>query len=142
MTRSKHSKVPAHEVAAIDFPVVAIGASAGGLDPIVAFLTHVPPDSGIAYVVVQHLDPAHKAMLPELLQRATSIPVKQVTHHEVLQPNHIYVIPPNVDLALSKGCFVLSEPVQLRGHRLPINIFFESLASELGTLAVGVIFSG
>ena len=130
MTRSKHSKAPAPEVAAIDFPVVAIGASAGGLDPIIAFLTNVPPDSGIAYVVIQHLDPTQKAMLPELLQRATSIPVTEITQRAALQPNHIYVIPSNADLGLSKGHFVLSEPVQLRGHRLPINAFFESL--EIG----------
>ncbi|MGV8868747.1 MAG: chemotaxis protein CheB [Janthinobacterium svalbardensis] len=126
----------------IDFPVVAIGASAGGLDPIVAFLTHVSPQSGIAYVVIQHLDPTQKAMLPELLQRATSIPVTEITQRAALQPNHIYVIPSNADLGLSKGHFVLSEPLQLRGHRLPINAFFESLAAELGELAVGVILSG
>ncbi|WP_454775669.1 chemotaxis protein CheB [Janthinobacterium tructae] len=142
MTRSKHSKAPAPEVAAIDFPVVAIGASAGGLDPIIAFLTHVPPESGIAYVVIQHLDPTQKAMLPDLLQRATSIPVTEITQRAALQPNHIYVIPSNADLGLSKGHFVLSEPLQLRGHRLPINAFFESLAAELGELAVGVILSG
>jgi two-component system, chemotaxis family, CheB/CheR fusion protein len=142
MTRSKHSKAPAQEVAAIDFPVVAIGASAGGLDPIIAFLTKVPPDSGIAYVVIQHLDPTQKAMLPELLQRATSIPVTEITQRAALHSNHIYVIPSNADLGLSKGHFVLSEPLQLRGHRLPINAFFESLAAELGELAVGVILSG
>lgn len=142
MTRSKHSKAPAHAVATIDFPVVAIGASAGGLDPIVAFLTNVSPQSGIAYVVIQHLDPTQKAMLPELLQRATSIPVTEITQRAELHPNHIYVIPSNADLGLSKGHFVLSEPLQLRGHRLPINAFFESLATELGELAVGVILSG
>ncbi|MDQ4625690.1 chemotaxis protein CheB [Janthinobacterium lividum] len=130
------------EAPTIGFPVVAIGASAGGLDPIVAFLTHVPLESGIAYVVIQHLDPTQKALLPELLQRATSIPVTEITHQASLRPNHIYVIPSNADLGLSKGRFLLSEPLQLRGHRLPINAFFESLAVELGELAVGVILSG
>ncbi|MEG2033710.1 MAG: chemotaxis protein CheB, partial [Janthinobacterium sp.] len=142
MTRNKHSKMPVPDVATIVFPVVAIGASAGGLDPIVAFLANVPQESGIAFVVIQHLDPTQKAMLPELLQRATSIPVTEITHQAELRPNHIYVIPSNADLTLSRGRFVLSEPVQLRGHRLPINMFFESLANELGELAVGVIFSG
>ena len=142
MTRSKYSNTSVPEVATIVFPVVAIGASAGGLDPIVAFLANVPQESGIAYVVIQHLDPTQKAMLPELLQRATSIPVTEITHQAELRPNHIYVIPSNADLGLSKGRFQLSEPVQLRGHRLPINSFFESLAAELGELAVGVIFSG
>lgn len=130
------------EAPTIGFPVVAIGASAGGLDPIIAFLTHVPLESGIAYVVIQHLDPTQKALLPELLQRATSIPVTEITHQTALRPNHIYVIPSNADLGLSKGRFLLSEPLQLRGHRLPINAFFESLAAELGELAVGVILSG
>ncbi|MBB5366980.1 MULTISPECIES: chemotaxis protein CheB [unclassified Janthinobacterium] len=142
MTRSKHSTASTTEAAPIIFPVVAIGASAGGLDPIVAFLANVPQESGIAYVVIQHLDPTQKAMLPELLQRATSIPVMEITHHMEMRPNHIYVIPSNADLTLFNGCFVLSEPVQLRGHRLPINIFFESLAAEWGKLTVGVIFSG
>ena len=146
MITRKRSKIslaslPA-EAPTIGFPVVAIGASAGGLDPIVAFLTHVPPESGIAYVVIQHLDPTQKALLPELLQRATSMPVTEITHHAALRPNHIYVIPSNADLGLSKGRFLLSEPLQLRGHRLPINAFFESLAAELGELAVGVILSG
>jgi two-component system CheB/CheR fusion protein len=130
------------EAPTIGFPVVAIGASAGGLDPIVSFLTHVPLESGIAYVVIQHLDPTQKALLPELLQRATSIPVTEITHQTTLRPNHIYVIPSNADLGLSKGRFLLSEPLQLRGHRLPINAFFENLAAELGELAVGVILSG
>ncbi|WP_058051236.1 chemotaxis protein CheB [Janthinobacterium sp. Ant5-2-1] len=145
ITRKRSKTSPASQPAeapTIGFPVVAIGASAGGLDPIVAFLTHVPQESGIAYVVIQHLDPTQKALLPELLQRATSIPVTEITQQAVLQPNHIYVIPSNADLGLSKGHFVLSEPLQLRGHRLPINAFFESLAAELGELAVGVILSG
>src|SRR5450830_1341694 len=142
MTHSKHSTASGTAAAPIIFPVVAIGASAGGLDPIVAFLANVPQESGIAYVVIQHLDPTQKAMLPELLQRATSIPVVEIAHQAELRPNHIYVIPSNADLALSKGRFVLSEPMQLRGHRLPINAFFESLAAELGELAVGVVFSG
>src|SRR5471032_142694 len=142
MTHRKHSTASGTAAAPIIFPVVAIGASAGGLDPIVAFLANVPQESGIAYVVIQHLDPTQKAMLPELLQRATSIPVMEITHHMEMRPNHIYVIPSNADLTLFNGCFVLSEPVQLRGHRLPINIFFESLAAEWGKLTVGVIFSG
>ncbi|WP_426075893.1 chemotaxis protein CheB [Janthinobacterium sp. PSPC3-1] len=130
------------EPSIISFPVVAIGASAGGLDPIVAFLAQVPQESGLAFVVIQHLDPTQKAMLPELLQRATSIPVSEITHQTQLRPNHIYVIPSNADLGLSKGRFVLREPLQPRGHRLPIDMFFDELASELGELAVGVVFSG
>ncbi len=148
MITSKRSKASSDslptvpEASVISFPVVAIGASAGGLDPIVAFLAQVPQESGIAYVVIQHLDPTQKAMLPELLQRATSIPVSEITHQMQLRPNHIYVIPSNADLGLSKGRFMLREPQQPRGHRLPIDMFFDELASELGELAVGVVFSG
>ena len=125
--RSKAGRSNTPETPAIDFPVVAIGASAGGLDPIVAFLTQVPPDSGIAYVVIQHLDPTHKAMLPELLQRTTSIPVSEIAHHMPVRPGQIYVIPPNADLGLAKGRFQLSAPQQARGHRLPIDTFFEEI---------------
>ena len=124
------------------FPIVAIGASAGGLDPLVAFLANVQQESGIAYIVIQHLDPTHKAMLPELLQRATSLQVKEITHRMEVEPNCIYVIPPNVDLGIADGRLLLSEPAELRGHRLPINMFFTALAAERGELAVGVILSG
>lgn len=124
------------------FPVVAIGASAGGLDPIIAFLANVPQASGVAYVVIQHLDPTHKALLPELLQRATSIPVLEIKHQSEVRPNHIYVIPPNADLGLVNGRFQLTEPSALRGHRLPIDLFFTALALERGEVAVGVVFSG
>ena len=140
--RSKAEQPTVPEAPAIDFPVVAIGASAGGLDPIVGFLAQVPQESGVAYVVIQHLDPTHKGMLPELLQRTTSIPVSEITHHMPLRPNHIYVIPSNADLGLAKGRFMLSAPEQARGHRLPIDAFFEVLATQLGAQAVGVVLSG
>ncbi|MET3129867.1 two-component system CheB/CheR fusion protein [Oxalobacteraceae bacterium GrIS 1.11] len=124
------------------FPIVAIGASAGGLDPIVSFLANVPQESGIAFVVIQHLDPTHKTMLPELLQRATSLPVAEITQQMEVKPNCVYVIPPNADLSITDGHLLLSEPLELRGHRLPINLFFTALAQERGELAVGVVLSG
>ncbi|WP_273668750.1 chemotaxis protein CheB [Janthinobacterium fluminis] len=137
-TALKAAKAPPRPL----FPIVAMGASAGGLDPIVAFFSHVQPESGIAYVVIQHLDPSHKAMLPELLQRATSLPVAEVTHQMEVRPNRVYVIPPNADLSIADGRLLLAEPAEQRGHRLPINLFFASLAAERGELAVGVVFSG
>ena len=140
--RNKAGQPTVGEAPDINFPVVAIGASAGGLDPIVAFLTQVPQESGVAYVIIQHLDPTHKGMLPELLQRATSLAVSEITHQMPVRPNHIYVIPSNADLGLSKGRFLLRPPHQARGHRLPIDMFFEELAAQLRELAVGVIFSG
>jgi len=124
------------------FPVVAIGASAGGLDPIVAFMTAVPHDSGVAFVVIQHTDPNYKPMLPELLRRATSMPVFEIVDQMALQPDSVYVIPPSADLGVADGRLLLSEPAEARGHRLPINHFFSALAAERGALAVGVVFSG
>lgn len=124
------------------FPVVGLGASAGGLDPLTAFFSQVPADSGIAYVVVQHLDPDHKALLSELLQRAARVPVAEITDRMVVLPDHAYVIPPDADLVIEHGMFRLSKPVDARGHRLPIDRFFCSLAAERNALAVGVVLSG
>jgi two-component system CheB/CheR fusion protein len=132
----------AHSAAKKLFPVVGIGASAGGLEPLCAFLAQAPADSGVAWVIVQHLDPDHKAMLSELLQRVTSLTVLEVTRRTEVQPDHVYVIPPNADLKIVDGHLVLVEPVQQRGHRLPIDTFMSSLAAERGELAVGVVLSG
>ncbi|NGZ85577.1 chemotaxis protein CheB [Duganella aceris] len=123
-------------------PVVGIGASAGGLDPICELLAGVPPASGAAYVVVQHLDPTHKALLPELLQRVTSMKVSEVTDGMTLEADHVYVIPPNHDLSLEDRRFVLQPPAGLRGHRLPIDHFFLSLAEHCREYAVGIVLSG
>jgi len=124
------------------FPVVGIGASAGGLEALEQFLTHVPPEGGMAYVVVQHLDPTHHDMLVELLQRITPMPVLQVVDRMAIHPDHIYVIPPNRDLSILHGHLHLMEPAEPRGLRLPIDSFFRSLALDLGDLAVGVVLSG
>ena len=121
---------------------VGIGASAGGLAMIEQFLARVTPDSGLAYVVVQHLDPTHKAMLVELLQRSTSMPVLEVTESMRLQPDVVYVIPPNRDLTLAAGLLHLSPPTQPRGLRLPIDLLFASLARDQGERAIGVVLSG
>ncbi|MBC7860707.1 MAG: PAS domain-containing protein, partial [Burkholderiaceae bacterium] len=115
---------------------------AGGLDPIVAFLGAVPRDSGVAFVVIQHLDPNYKSMLPELLGRATSIPVFEIVDRMSLRPDAIYVLPPNADLGVADGRLLLSEPAEARGRRLPIDHFLCALAAERGALAVGVVFSG
>jgi two-component system CheB/CheR fusion protein len=141
-TMTKRTKDDATKTASIKFPVVAIGASAGGLEPITAFLTALPGDSGMAVVVIQHLDPAHKAMLPELLQRATPLPVLEIRHRMQVCRDHVYVIPPNTDLTIEDGCLLLAAPAEQRGHRLPINTFMQSLAAERGEAAVGIVFSG
>ena len=122
--------------------IVGIGASAGGLEAIEQFLSNVSDTSGMAYIVVQHLDPTHKGMLPELLQRISKMRVTQVLNNTLVLPNFIYVIPPNKTMSLSKGVLHLHKPLLARGQRLPIDIFFQSLADDQKELAVGVILSG
>jgi two-component system CheB/CheR fusion protein len=122
--------------------IVGLGASAGGLDALAEFLSHVPAMSGLAYVVVQHLDPNHKAMLIELLQRATSMPVQEAVHSARLAPNVVYVIPPNRELTVAQGALHLAEPSQPRGLRLPIDVLYCSLAGDQGDRAIGVVLSG
>jgi len=122
--------------------IVGLGASAGGLQPLEQFLSHVPTSSGLAYVVVQHLDPTHKAMLTDLLQRATSMPVREVTATMRVEPNAVYVISPNTELTVKGGLLRLAEPSEPRGMRLPIDVLFCSLAGEQGARAIGVVLSG
>lgn len=133
---------PAAAISASDFPIVGIGASAGGLEALEQFLSHVPPASGLAHVVVQHLDPNHKGIMVELLQRATTLPVRQVTDRLTVEPNHVYVIPPNRDLSILHGVLHLLEPEAPRGLRLPIDFFLRALAADRQERAIGVILSG
>ena len=124
------------------FPVVGIGASAGGLEALEQFLSHVPQNSGMAYVVVQHLDPTQKGMLPELLQRITKMMVYQVQENMTVEPNCVYVIPPNKSMSISHGKLMLSEPLEIRGLRLPVDYFLRSLAEDCQELSVALILSG
>lgn len=122
--------------------VVGIGTSAGGLIALEEFFSHVPPNSGFVYVVVQHLDPTKKALLPELLQRVTTMTVQSARHNEVLKPDHVYVIPPNRELTLQHGKLYLAPPTEVGGLRLPVDVLFHSLAQEYAEKAVGVVLSG
>ena len=126
----------------ISFPIVGIGASAGGLEALEQFFQNMPKNSGLAYVVIQHLDPNHVGIMPELLQRTTQMKVLQVTDHLKVQPNHVYVIPPNKSMSILNGYLHLFEPVELRGLRLPIDYFFRSLAEDQFEKSIGVILSG
>jgi len=143
-------KTPSHktpsateaEPGKVTFPIVGIGASAGGLEAIEQFLSGVPVDSGMAFVVVQHLDPNHKGMLCELLQRATPMPVQQITERMPVQPNQVHVIPPGFDLSILHGVLHLLEPAEPRGLRLPIDYFLRSLAQDQKERSIGVILSG
>jgi two-component system CheB/CheR fusion protein len=136
------SKLKAPGGAGHRFPIVGLGASAGGLEALEQFLNHVPAKSGLAFVIVQHLDPTRKGMLVELLQRSTAMPVVQIKDRMRLVPDHVYVIPPNKDLSLLHGTLHLMEPAEQRGLRLPINFFFRSLAADQKEQSVGVILSG
>ena len=124
------------------FPIVGIGASAGGLEALEQFFANVPENSGAAYVVIQHLDPTQKGMLPELLQRASKIPVFQAKDQMTVKQNCVYVIPPNKSMSILKGLLYLFEPMEIRGLRLPIDFFFRSLAIDQKERSVGVILSG
>jgi len=124
------------------FPFVGIGASAGGLEALELFLKNVPFLSGFAFIVVQHLDPTHKGILVELLQRVTSMPVIQIKDRIKVKPDHVYVIPPNYDLSILHGVLHLLEPAAPHGLRLPINFFFCSLAADQQARSIGVILSG
>lgn len=123
-------------------PIVGIGASAGGLDALEDFFKHVTLLSGIAYVVIQHLDPTKQSMLPELLQRVTLMKVVQAGNRMKVLPNHVYVIPPNKDLSVAHGSLFLTPAVAVRGLRVPIDFFFIALAKDRHEHAVGVILSG
>lgn len=124
------------------FPIVGIGASAGGLEAFEAFFAPMPPAPGLAFVLVQHLQPTTVSILAELISRFTPMPVCQVEEGIAIQPNHVYVIPPDRDMALLHGHLHLFTPQAPRGQRLPIDFFFRSLAADLRESAIGIILSG
>ncbi len=123
-------------------PIVGIGASAGGLEALEQFLKGVPAAPGMAFVVVQHLDPSRKDLLVELLQRSTPLPVVQISDRMRVESDHVYVLPPNCDLSILHGVLHLLEPAAPRGLRLPIDFFFRSLAADRPAHSLGVILSG
>lgn len=127
---------------AVAFPIVGIGASAGGLEALELFFKNVPEGCGMAFVVIQHLDPTQKGMMVELIQRTTVMPVMQAEDNRKLLPDHVYIIPSNKDLSLLNGILFLFTPSEARGLRLPIDFFFRSLADDQGARSIGVILSG
>ncbi|MBV8394614.1 MAG: PAS fold family protein, partial [Alphaproteobacteria bacterium] len=145
MARSKRkSKAPKQEPK-IDHPttpVVGIGASAGGLGALESLLPAIPANSGLAFVIVQHLDPDHESSLAALLRKLSPIPVSLIRNDTAVEPNNLYVIPPNASLTLVDDRLLLAPPIEQRGQRTPIDGFFISLAEMRGELAAGVILSG
>ena len=124
------------------FPIVAIGASAGGLEAITQFVEHLTPDMGMAYLVVQHLDPQHKSMLVELLSRHTSLPIEEVTHRTKVEKDRIYVIPPNRNMHLEQGRLCLSSRGPSGAREMPIDYLFRTVAIECPGNCIGVVLSG
>jgi len=127
---------------AATFPIVGMGASAGGLEAFEQFFRAVPADSGSAFVLVPHLDPSHASILTDILQRCTTMPVLEAQDQMAVAPDTVYVIPPNRDMAVFHGTLQLSVPEVPRGQRMPIDAFLRSLAEDQGERAVGIILSG
>jgi two-component system, chemotaxis family, CheB/CheR fusion protein len=126
------------------FPVVGLGASAGGLAAFEAFFSGMPAatDPGMAFVLVQHLDPDHESLLCNIVPRYTRMQVFEVEDGMMVRPNCAYIIPPGRDMAFLNGTLQLFEPTEGRGHRLPINFFFRSLAQDQRERAIGIVLSG
>jgi two-component system CheB/CheR fusion protein len=135
-------RVPTIVPSSIDFPVVGIGASAGGLPALLRFFENLPQHTGMAFVVILHLSPKHKSTADNVLQRATRMPVTQVLHSEPILPDHVYVIPPNRQLTMTDGRLVLAELERPRGGHVAIDIFFRTLAQAHRERAVAIVMSG
>ncbi len=124
------------------FSIVGIGASAGGLEALKELLEHVPTDTGLGFVLVQHLDPQHDSALTQILSRSTAMSVREVTNNLLVEPNHVYIIPPNANLVIVQGRLKLQQRVQTRTPARSIDHLFESLAQDQSQRAIGVILSG
>ena len=142
-TKRKSAEVPVDEQARDDsFPIVGIGASAGGLEAFTQLLRELPSDVNMALVLIQHLDPTYKSMLTELLSRTTNLTVLEVTDGVRVKPRHVYVIPPNTAMTISERVLHLTARVEVEGKHMPIDHFLLSLAKDQKSRAIGVILSG
>ena len=124
------------------FPIAGIGASAGGLEAFSQLLTHLPLDTGMAFVLVAHLDPEHESALTQILARVTQLPVSEVGNNQAVIPNHVYVIPRDTTLSMAQGRLKLAPRSRIHGIHRPIDIFFQSLAQDRGAGSIGVVLSG
>ena len=141
--RKPSSKDQARLPSASDaFPIVGMGASAGGLEAFTSFFNNMPADSHMAFVLVVHLDPGHASMMPELLKRHTKMDVIEAQDGMPVVPDRVYVIPPNRDLSIFGRVLQIAAPAEMRGLRMPIDSFFRSLAEDLGEKAISIILSG
>ena len=124
------------------FPIVGLGASAGGLDAFKRFFDAVPASCGMAFVLIQHLDPKHPSLMADLLTGHTSMPVAQATDGMRVESDHVYLIPPGTSLAIERGLLHLSKPLERHGARMPFDFFLRSLAAECGARAICAVLSG
>lgn len=124
------------------FPIVGIGASAGGLEATEELFKHLPSDITMAFVLIQHLDPHHKSMLTDILSRKTKMRVQEAENNMLIEPNCVYVIPPNAILTISNKILKVSKKVEKPASFMPIDLFFQSLARDLGSRSIGIILSG
>jgi two-component system, chemotaxis family, CheB/CheR fusion protein len=124
------------------FPVVGVAASAGGLEAFTQLLNYLPIDTGMAFVLIQHLSPDHESLLSEILARTTQMPVRDVQQGMSIAPNHVYVIPPNTKMILNEGVLQLSPREKILGKYMPGDAFFTSLAADRGHKAIAVVLSG
>ncbi len=139
-TPSAHPKK--ERQSAYNFPIVGLGASAGGLEAFEQFFRNMPADSDMAFVLVSHLDPSHASILTEILQRTTTMRVAEAQDQMQITPNCVYVIPPNRDMTIFNGSLQLSIPAMPHGQRMPIDAFLRSLAEDQAEKAIGIILSG
>jgi two-component system CheB/CheR fusion protein len=134
---------PASASPSTSFPIVAVGASAGGMEAFIEFLRHIPEDTGMAFVLIQHLDPTHASYLSAALARSTAFPVEEIRDGMLVEPDHVYVIPANAEIGILEGALtLLPRPAKGRNPHLPIDFFFKALAIERGNQAIGVVLSG
>lgn len=124
------------------FPLVEIDALAGGLETFTQFLSHLPPATGMAFVLIQHLAPYQKSLLTEILVKTTIMPVSEAQNDTIVQPNQVYIIPPNAKMTLVDGKLHLMPPEKVRGTYLPVDAFFVSLSLDRVHKAIAVMLSG
>jgi two-component system CheB/CheR fusion protein len=125
-----------------DFLVACVGASAGGVEAFTELLTNLPSDIGMAFVLIQHLDPKHESLLSSLLAKKCTLPVAEVTKGMRLEPNHVYVIPPNATMTVADHSLQLEKRIETGGTPMPVDLFMRSLAEQQGNRAIGIILSG
>lgn len=140
--RSSKTRIDSTLASTNSFPVVGVGASAGGLEAFTKLLNHLPADTGMGFVLVQHLDPVHKSALTSLLSKATAMPVREVVNNAQVEANHVYVIPPNTSLTIARGVLKLLPRKKTQSPHRPIDYFYQSLAEDQRERAITVILSG